>query len=510
MSNTVESVDPRTGQFVEAIGTETSRQQVDELAQTAARAAPAFEAGGRTLRVRLLRAIADQLESRRDQIVELGKRETALADARLNGELTRTVYQARLFADVVEEGGYLEATIDHAGDTPMGPGPDLRRMLIPIGAVAVFGASNFPLAFSVPGGDTVSALAAGCPVIVKAHPSHPALSVLTFEALTAAAEDVDAPNGVLGIVFGQQAGAQLVAHPSIQAVGFTGSLAGGRALLDIINGRPDPIPFYGELSSLNPVVVTAGAAAARPQQIAEGLVASITGSAGQLCTKPGLIFVPNGADGDALVERAARIVSDAPSVTLLNRRISEAYHEISASMEALPSLTVVAKGGMSVGGGFDVTPKLLQVQASDLKDEELKECFGPVAVLARYDENELSVALDALPASLTGTIHAERHETGTIQHLSRIFRAKAGRILFDGWPTGVLVSWAQQHGGPWPSTNTFHTSVGASAIRRFLRPVTWQDAPAEVLPEELTDDFRSIPRRIDGNLTTPHERINKA
>lgn len=503
MTTTVESIDPHTGRPVETVGTETSSQEVDELVQRAAEAAPLFEAAGRQLRARLLRAVAEQLESRRASIVEVGGRETALTDARLNGELTRTVYQARLFADVVEEGSYLEATVDHAGDTPMGPGPDLRRMLVPIGVVAVFGASNFPLAFSVPGGDTVSALAAGCPVVIKAHPSHPATSLLAFEALTAAAEEVGAPSGVLAMVSGQDAGARLVAHPSIRAVAFTGSLAGGRALMDIINDRPDPIPFYGELSSLNPVVVTPGAAAARTRQIAEGLVTSIMGSGGQLCTKPGLVFVPAGAEGDALVEMAADIVDGMPATTLLNQRISESYEEISTGMEALPSLRVLASGGTPVGDGFDVTPKLLEVRAADLKGQELEECFGPVAVLARYAEEELDAALNALPASLTGTIHAEAWESGRIRSLSEMFRSKSGRVLFDGWPTGVLVSWAQQHGGPWPSTNTLHTSVGTSAIRRFIRPVTWQNAPTDVLPEELRDDFESIPRRIDGELRTP-------
>lgn len=505
MTSTVESIDPRTGRTVESVGTETSSADLEAIVGRAEAAAPAFEAAGRRLRARLLRAVADQLESRRSAVIQVGARETALTEARLGGELTRTVYQARLFADVVEEGGYLEATIDHAGDTPMGSGPDLRRMLVPIGPVAVFGASNFPLAFSVPGGDTVSALAAGCPVVVKAHPSPPATSLLTFEALTAAAQEVGAPDGVLGMVFGQQAGADLVAHPAIRAVSFTGSQSGGRALLEIINARSQPIPFYGELSSLNPVVITAGATAARPQQLAEGLVASVTGSGGQLCTKPGLIFVPSGAEGDVLVEHAAQLVNEAPAATLLNQRISEAYDEISSDLEGLSSLTVVARGCRADGDGFDVAPKLLQVKASDLQDEELEECFGPVAVIARYEAEDLSRALDGLPASLTGTIHAETDETATIQSLTSTFKGKSGRVLYDGWPTGVLVSWAQQHGGPWPSTNTLHTSVGTSAVRRFLRPVTWQNAPAAVLPEELQDSFESIPRRVDGTLVTPRQ-----
>ncbi|WP_231934613.1 aldehyde dehydrogenase family protein [Micromonospora viridifaciens] len=252
----VVSIDPRTGRTVETVAHETTTEQVHRLCTAALAAAPGLEALGRAGRATLLRALADALEARRDDIVARADRETALGPARLNGELTRTCYQLRLFAEVLDEGSYLEATIDHAGDTPMGPRPDLRRMLVPIGPVAVFGASNFPLAFSVPGGDTASALAAGCPVIVKAHGSHPATSQLVFDILTAAADQAGAPAGTLGLVHGVQAGADLVAHPAIRAVGFTGSLTGGRALLQIIEQRPDPVPFFGELSSLNPVVVT--------------------------------------------------------------------------------------------------------------------------------------------------------------------------------------------------------------------------------------------------------------
>lgn len=497
--SSIDSIDPSTGQIIESLAA-TTGAQVDTLTAKAAAAAPAFAALGRGFRARLLRAIADEVESIRPEIVAVGTRETALPDARLNGELTRTVYQARLFADVVDDGGYLEATIDHARDTPMGPGPDLRRLLVPLGPVAVFGASNFPLAFSVPGGDTVSALAAGCPVIVKAHSSHPALSQLTFDAMTRAAQSVGAPEGLLGIVFGTAAGARLVADPAITAVGFTGSLGGGQALLDIIAARPTPIPFYGELSSLNPLVVTPGAAAARGADIAAGVVTSVTGSGGQLCTKPGLVFVPTGAEGDALVAAAAELVEQAPAATLLNQRISTSYEQISVSLEQSTDVTVIAEGGKPVGDGFSVTPRLLQVDATTLHGGEVEECFGPTAIIARYELGSLDAAIAALPASLTGTIHAEDDETELVQRLSAALLPKSGRLLFNGYPTGVLVSWAQQHGGPWPSTNTLHTSVGTTSIRRWLRPVTWQSAPASVLPEELREEYLSIPRRVDGEL----------
>ncbi|MGW3809304.1 aldehyde dehydrogenase (NADP(+)) [Micromonospora sp. NPDC005113] len=492
----IASIDPRTGEAVETVAQETGVEEVDRLARAAADAFVSLEDGGRPLRAALLEAFAEELESRRARIVELGMRETALPEARLNGELTRTVFQCRFFRQVVEDGGYLEATIDHAGDTPMGPGRDLRRMLVPIGPVAVFGASNFPLAFSVPGGDTVSALAAGCPVIVKAHDSHPALSLLTFEALEAAVARVGAPAGTVGLVFGTAAGAALVAHPAVKAVGFTGSLSGGRALMRIAADREEPIPFYGELSSLNPVVLTAGAVADDAAGIAGQLVASVTGSGGQLCTKPGLVLVPAGPDGDRFVREAATLVDQTPAITLLNGRIAASYAD--GSERFTTHGTRVVARGLEAGGGFAVRPELLEVAARDLTDLELEECFGPLTVLVRYAPDEMDGVLDRLPGSLTGSIWCTDDEEDEARRLSRVFAAKSGRVLFNGWPTGVLVAWAQHHGGPWPATNTGHTSVGATAIRRFLRPVAWQDAPDSVLPPELRDDFDGIPRRING------------
>ena len=318
----VVSTDPRTGETVEVVAQETSTAEVDRLCGAALAAAPALDGLGRAGRAALLRALADALEARRDDVVTVADRETALGPTRLNGELTRTGYQLRLFADVLDEGSYLEAAIDHAGDTPMGPRPDLRRMLVPIGPVAVFGASNFPLAFSVPGGDTASALAAGCPVVVKAHGSHPATSQLVFDVLVQAAHEAGAPDGTLGIVHGLQAGADLVAHPAIRAVGFTGSVNGGRALLEIIERRPDPVPFFGELSSLNPVVVTPAAAAERGGRIGGELVGSFTLGGGQFCTKPGLAFVPAGPEGDAVVDAMAEAVRGSAAPVLLNAGIA--------------------------------------------------------------------------------------------------------------------------------------------------------------------------------------------
>ncbi|MBG0568497.1 aldehyde dehydrogenase family protein [Actinoplanes aureus] len=556
----VPSIDPRTGETVELVAPETTTVEVDRLCRAALSAAEPLEGLGRDGRAALLSALAEALEEAREQIVAVADRETGLGTTRLNGELTRTTYQLRLFGEVLTDGGYLEATIDHAGDTPMGPRPDLRRMLVPIGPVAVFGASNFPLAFSVPGGDTASALAAGCPVVVKAHGSHPATSQLVFDVLVAAARKAGAPEGTLGIVHGQQAGADLVAHPAIRAVGFTGSTGGARALLAIIEKRPDPIPFYGELSSLNPVVVTPAAAADRAAGIGADLAGSFTLGAGQFCTKPGLAFIPAGPDGDALVAAVRETIAATEPMVLLNAGIAASYHRGTAALRATPGLELAASGsaveaapgavpGSPVGAvpgsaaagqsavagpaasadsgsaepgrpletrpgsaepaslgeaatvGFRGTPTLLTTTAADLPREATEECFGPVAIIARYTgEADLFAAFGTLPSSLTATVHRGPGETALPAEITRRLRQHAGRIIYDGYPTGVAVSWAQHHGGPWPATNTQHTSVGTSAIRRFLRPVTWQNAPADLLPAELRDEFDSIPRRVDGRF----------
>jgi NADP-dependent aldehyde dehydrogenase len=502
----VVSIDPRTGATVGVVAQETTPAEVDRLCAAALAAAPALEALGRTGRAGLLRALADALEGRRADVVAVADRETGLGTTRLNGELTRTTYQLQLFAEVLEEGSYLEATIDHAGPTPMGPRPDLRRMLVPIGPVAVFGASNFPLAFSVPGGDTASALAAGSPVVVKAHGSHPATSQLVFDVMVEAARAAGAPEGTLGIVHGVQAGADLVAHPAIRAVGFTGSVNGGKALLAIIEQRPDPIPFFGELSSLNPVVVTPRAAAERGAQIGGELVGSFTLGAGQFCTKPGLAFVPTGADGDAVLDAMVEAVRGTTAQVLLNEGIATSYGRRAANLAELPGVESVAVGTRSDGSGFRATPLLLTTSAADLPHEVTEEVFGPVAVVARYDgEKELFAALEAMPSSLTATVLRGDGETDLPLAVSQELRPRAGRIVYDAYPTGVAVSWAQHHGGPWPSTNSQHTSVGTSAIRRFLRPVTWQGAPEEVLPAELTDGYQGIPRRVDGKLQLPRD-----
>jgi NADP-dependent aldehyde dehydrogenase len=497
----VQSIDPRSGDVRATLGHETTRPEVDAVVERAAGAARVLADRGRSWRAKLLRAMAGALEAQRAEIVRIADAETALGDGRLNGELTRTCFQLRMFADVIEEGGYLEVTIDHAGQTDMGPRPDLRRMLVPLGPVAVFGASNFPLAFSVPGGDTASALAAGCPVVVKAHESHPETSQLCAALLAEAASSLGAPEGTIDVVYGREAGIALVQHPKVMAVGFTGSVNGGRALMQVIEQRPSPIPFYGELGSINPVVVTEAAAVERSEEVGSGLAASFTLGGGQFCTKPGLAFVPSGAAGDLVVDAAAKAIRESASPVLLNENIWTSFGRGLDNLKAHAPVREVAVGRVAEAGARARSAALLEVEASQLEDSMLEECFGPVSLVVRYpDHGALLAALDKLPASLTATLHTGGDKDAVDPAVRECLEARAGRVIYNGYPTGVAVAWAQNHGGGWPASNSLHTSVGPTAIRRFLRPITWQDAPVAALPEELRDSTVGIPRRVDGML----------
>ena len=479
----------------------TSITDLDRLVSAAAKAAPVWRAASADDRARWLRAAADALDAHADELVAIADEETRLGETRLRGEVARTTGQLRLFASVVEEGSYLEITIDDADGAATPPRPELRRMLTGVGPVAVFSASNFPFAFSVAGGDTASALAAGNPVVVKAHSGHPRLSERTAEIVAAALEAAGAPAGSLGLVEGREAGNALVQHPSIQAAGFTGSLGGGRALFDLATGREDPIPFYGELGSVNPVVLTPAAVARRGEALAQGLVASFTLGVGQFCTKPGVVFVPAGSGFDELV---ARLVPGASGGPLLTDRITAAFPSGLAHLEADPSVSVVAGSAEQAEG--TAQPVVLRTDAAAVADRPetlLEECFGPVTLLVEYaDDAALQRALEAVPGSLTATLHAE--DDDAVDDVLEVLQRKAGRVLFAGWPTGVAVTWSQQHGGPWPATTSLHTSVGATAIRRFLRPIVFQDAPQRLLPPVLRDDaLRSLPHRRNGILTLP-------
>ncbi|MDQ0277883.1 NADP-dependent aldehyde dehydrogenase [Arthrobacter silviterrae] len=479
---------------------QTATQDLQELTAAAHGAAGAAAAASDAVRASWLLAIADALDANVAELVEIADSETRLGSVRLTGEVARTTGQLRLFARVITEGSYLEAVIDHANPAATPPSPDLRRILRPVGPVAVFSASNFPFAFSVAGGDTASALAVGCPVIVKAHSGHLELSRRTAEIVSQALADAGAPAGLFALVAGREAGTALVQDPLIKAVGFTGSIPGGRALFDLAVSRPEPIPFYGELGSLNPVVITPGALAARGSALASGLAASFTMGAGQFCTKPGLVFIPAGSAFGAELAAACAGKAAAP---MLTDRIAAAFPGGLAGLAAQPGVEVLSgtvEQDAETDGASAVVLSTTVANVIAHPAQLLEECFGPATLLIEYgSEAELFAALALVPGSLTATVHAEDGEdiAALVEQLSGL----AGRVLFGGWPTGVAVNWAQQHGGPYPATTSLFTSVGATAVRRFQRPVAYQDAPEALLPEALREDNPlAIPRRVDGTL----------
>lgn len=449
-------------------------------------------------RAKLLDAVADALDEAADQLVPEAGRETRLPEARLRGELKRTTFQLRLFGEELRDGGYLDVRIDHADAAwPMGaPRPDLRRLRVPVGPVVVFAASNFPFAFSVAGGDTASALAAGSPVLLKAHSGHPGLSRLTAEVVTSALGKAGAPEGTFALIAGTAAGAAALRDPRIKAGAFTGSIPGGRALFDIANSRPEPIPFFGELGSNNPAFVTEAAASERGAEIAQGFVNSFTLGAGQFCTKPGTLFVPAGS-GMAEALRDAALPSAFP---LLNERIQSGYEDVLQDLLSNPRLEVLAQG---TGPLADPPgPTLLLTTAADMLAEPhalQTECFGPTAVVVTYDdEAQLPQLAETFEGQLTATIQGT--DTCQVAALVEVLARKAGRVVWNQWPTGVSVTHAQQHGGPYPATTAVgSTSVGTAAIERFLRPVAYQGFPQHLLPEALREDNPlQVPRQVNG------------
>jgi len=450
-------------------------------------------------RADILRLIADRLEASADELVALAVDESHLTETRLRGELARTTFQLRFFGEVLDEGGYLGICIDTPNETWLsGARPELRRVLRPIGPVAVFAASNFPFAFSVAGGDSASALAAGCPVIVKAHPGHRLLSQRCGEIVLRAFHDAGMPDGTFALVESDEAGRALVTHPGIGAVAFTGSTKVGRMLFDLAVGRVQPIPFYGELGSVNPVFVTRRSAAARLDEILSGYVTSFTQGAGQFCTQPGILLLPAGVVDN---ERLRTIVGAQPAARLLNDRIDAAYQEALERLEDRPSIEVIAEGSTREDGAR--TPTLLGTTAHNLlADAEhlLTECFGPVSLVAAYDEDsQLIEVAEAIEGQLTATIHGEPDDA-VVPELLDVLAERAGRVIWNGWPTGLSVTWAMQHGGPYPATTSpLHTSVGAASLSRFLRPVTYQGFPDQLLPLALREENPlHLPRLVDG------------
>ena len=503
---TYTAFDPRTGEPGDATFSDATPGAIAAAVSDAERAfAHAGPPASRDT-ARLLRAIADELDGLGDRVIETADRETGLGRPRLTGELARTTGQWRAFASLCEEGSFVEAVIDHA--VPDGR-PDLRRMRFPIGPVAVFGASNFPLAFSVPGGDTASALAAGCPVVVKAHPSHPETSELTGAAIARALERAGAPAGWFSLLHGRSTavGEALVTAPAIRAVGFTGSLRGGRALFDLAAARPEPIPVYAEMGSVNPVFVTATALEARLDAIAEGFAASMTQGTGQFCTKPGLAFVPDGPLGRRWTDQVASRLAGLSGGCLLNAGIRDALAERVGRTRGLPGVELLAGGdGAPDGPGYTYPPTVVAVAAERFLAEPAlaQEHFGPFAVIVRCEGPARMVeAARALEGSLTATVHAEAADLDAVRPLVDELRRRAGRLIWNGYPTGVAVTAAMMHGGPYPATtSSLHTSVGTAAIARWLRPVAFQSYPAGLLPPALRDENPlGLVRLVDGEWT---------
>src|SRR6056297_1245233 len=464
-----------------------------ENVEAAVRAAEAAFASYGTLprakRAEFLRAIAMEINARGDVITAMATRETGLPAARLEGERARTIGQLRLFADHIEAGAYLDIRHDPAlpDRTPL-PRPDLRMMQRPVGPVAVFGASNFPLAFSVAGGDTASALAAGCPVVIKGHEAHPGTSEIVAEAIAEAVAAAGLPGGVFSLVHGgdHAVGSSLVSHPLIRAVGFTGSLGAGRALFDICAARPEPIPFFGELGSVNPVFLMSSALAARAQEIGQAWAASLTMGAGQFCTNPGIAVALRGSDADTFAAAAGAALAEAPVQSMLTEGIASSYQ---AGRDSLAATGGVETLLASQNAARAAAPDLFRVAARDwLSRAELShEVFGPSGLLViAEDFEEMRDVAGTLPGQLTATIQMDEADTDAARALVPVLERKAGRLLVNGFPTGVEVADAMVHGGPYPaSTNFGHTSVGTLAIRRWLRPVCYQNMPDALLPVDL-------------------------
>jgi NADP-dependent aldehyde dehydrogenase len=482
----IQGFDPRTGEPVGEPVAETADAEVDAIAASALAAAPAWGAGTALAhRAQALEAVADALEERAGELAAIADTETALGGERLTGEVARTTTQLRMFAGVLLDGRYVDAVVSPA----VGVLPDLRRSTRPAGPVAVFAASNFPFAFSVAGGDTASALAAGCPVVVKAHEAHPVTSDVTAEVVSGALASAGAPAGTFGLVHGVQAGLRLLQHPDIAAAGFTGSTAGGLALARICAERPVPIPFYGELGSVNPGVVLPGAAFSRPAEVATGYVASLTLGTGQFCTNPGLLFVPEDV---GLLSAIAEAVGNSAGGPMLSGRIFAGYEEAVAEAADHPGVSELASGQPGAGP-WGATPRVFQLPLKEFAADLAvlsRERFGPAGLVITYPSvADLLPVLAALTGNLVGTVHADDGSPADLdlaRHVVAVLEQVAGRIVFNGWPTGVAVVPAQHHGGPWPATTVpAYTSVGTAAIRRWLVPVAYQNFPPELLPARL-------------------------
>ncbi|TRW88869.1 aldehyde dehydrogenase (NADP(+)) [Mycolicibacterium sp. 018/SC-01/001] len=457
----------------------TTTSTVDTAISAATKAARPMAGASPSERATWLRVVADALDAAADELIPIAMAETHLPEARLRGELVRTTFQARLLGDAVEQGWESDVRVDAADpEWPMGPRPDLRRTTVPLGPVVVFAASNFPFAFSVFGGDTVSALAAGCPVILKTHPGHPRLSDLTARIVVTALTDI-APTGAFATISSDEDGTTALADPRIKAGAFTGSTRVGRILFDVASRRPQPIPFFGELGSTNPVVVTQDGWRSRADEIAREFAQSVTLGSGQFCTKPGVLIVPDAGDFAARVPTA----SVGP---MLNDRIAQGFLVAARELADLVGDPTAVPSAEPFDGPI---PLFCTTAAHVLENPTILELevFGPAALVVEYLDHEQALAVvDASPGQLTGTVIGGSEPDGQALELIPRLAERVGRVLWNQWPTGVTVASAQQHGGPYPATTAAQsTSVGTAAISRFRRPVAYQNMPAAALPPEL-------------------------
>ena len=499
------SVDATTGQPLPTGFVQATVEEVDAAAMAAARAYPAFRNLSAERRAQFLEAIASELDALGDDFVALVCQETALPAARVQGERSRTSGQMRLFAQALRHGGFYGARIDLPlpARQPL-PRGDLRQCRLGLGPVAVFGASNFPLAFSTAGGDTAAALAAGCPVVFKAHSGHMATAERVAEAIIRAAEQTDMPRGVFNMVFGAGVGEALVKHPMIQAVGFTGSLKGGRALCDMAAARPQPIPVFAEMSSINPVVVLPEALQVRGERVATELAASVVMGAGQFCTNPGLVIGIRSAAFSRFVQTLSTLLADQPGQTMLNANGLRSYVQGCEALLEHPQITHLAG---HVQQGNQASAQLFQADVELLLTSNVmlqEEIFGPATVVVEVaDRAELLAALQGLRGQLTATLIGEPAELEQCADLVAVLEQKVGRVLINGYPTGVEVCDAMVHGGPWPATSDARgTSVGTLAIDRFLRPVCYQNFPDGLLPDALKNSNPlGLMRLVNGEHT---------
>jgi 2,5-dioxopentanoate dehydrogenase len=502
------ATDPTTGQSLEPGFVSPTAEEVELAVHLAAEAFPVYRRAPGRERAAFLRKIAEKIEASAADIVERAGKETALPQARLQGETARTCGQLRLFAEVAEEGSWVNARIDRAdlNRKPL-PKADIRSMLHPLGPVVVFGASNFPLAFSVAGGDTASALAGGNPVIVKAHGAHPGTSELVGRALQEAVRECGLPEGVFSLLFGSgsKVGTALMKHALVKAGGFTGSRVAGRILMDVAASRPEPIPFYAEMSSTNPVFILPGALRERGESIATGLHGSFTLGAGQFCTKPGMVFLPKGPESSQFGQKLSELVSGSAPFHLLTKTIHESYGSAVSKRKAEQHVNILAESPCPDAAGFAAGSLVFQTDAETFLDSDLEaEIFGPTTLLVQHSSRDqvLSIAR-SLEGHLTATILGTEQDLRDFADLVAMLETKVGRLIFNGYPTGVEVTHAMVHGGPYPSTSDGRsTSVGSQAIFRFTRLVCYQNFPEAALPNELKDtNPLGIWRMIDGNMT---------